>query len=74
MTLDLRPLKAEMLAQGRGTQRQRTHYDVEVLVEIIIIDRDLKFRVRYPATEKGAVIQGSEKSFSLVAAFQPGTK
>ena len=74
MTLDLRPLKAEMISQGRGTQRQKTYYDVEVLVEILIIDRDLKFRVRYPATEEGAVIQGSDKSFSLIAAFQPGTK
>lgn len=74
MTLDLRPLKAGMIAQGRGTQRQKIHYNVKVLVEILIIDRDLKFRVRYPATEAGAVIQGSDKSSSLIAAFQPGTK
>jgi hypothetical protein len=74
MALDLRPLKAEMLAKSGGTQRRRTHYDVEVLVELMVIGRDLKFRVRYPATENGELIQGSDRSFSLVSAFQPGTQ
>jgi hypothetical protein len=76
MALDLRPLKAGILAKGSGTrrQRQKTYYDVEVLVELLIIDRDLKFRVRYPATENGEVIQGSDRSFSLISAFQPGTQ
>jgi hypothetical protein len=74
MALDLRSLKAEIQAKGGRTQGQRTYYDVEVLVELMIIDRDLKFRVRYPATEKGEVIQGSGRSFSLVSAFQPGTQ
>lgn len=74
MALDLSGLKSQIKPQGGGAQGGKRHYNVRVRVEIVVIDRDLKFRVRYPATATGKIIQGSDKSFSLTAAFEPGTK
>ena len=47
---------------------------VTVLIEMIVIDRDLKFSVRWPAEAQGAELQDSVKSFTVVAAFEPGTQ
>jgi hypothetical protein len=49
------------------------HHSVTVLIDIVVIDRDLKFFVRWPANKDGEIVQGSQESFSMVAAFHPGT-
>ncbi|KAF2678256.1 hypothetical protein K458DRAFT_317433 [Lentithecium fluviatile CBS 122367] len=54
-------------------ERGRRHYKVTVLIDMVVIDRDLKFFVRWPADEDGGILKGSEETFSMVAAFQPGT-
>ncbi|XPS69479.1 hypothetical protein M3J09_001749 [Ascochyta lentis] len=44
-----------------------------ILVEMTVIDRNLEFTARWPATQDGQVIQGSRKFFSVASAFTPGT-
>jgi hypothetical protein len=50
-----------------------SRYEVRVRVDYEIIDRDMKFIVRWPAEEGGDVIAGSQKTVSLAAVFEPGT-
>jgi hypothetical protein len=47
---------------------------VVILVEMRVIDRNLEFTARWPATPDGQIIQGSRKFFSVVSAFVPGTQ
>lgn len=47
---------------------------VVILVEMTVIDRNLEFVARWPATPEGQVIQGSRKFFSVASAFVPGTQ
>lgn len=46
--------------------------EVKVLIEMVVIDRNLKFYVRWPALPDGNVLN-SQDSFTIVAAFEPGT-
>jgi hypothetical protein len=46
---------------------------ITVLVEMVVIDRDLKIFVRYPARDDGEALQLSQNSFQMAAAFKPGT-
>ncbi|KAF1363129.1 hypothetical protein EJ07DRAFT_163038 [Lizonia empirigonia] len=45
-----------------------------ILVEMTVIDRNLEFIARWPATADGQIIQGSRKFFSVTSAFTPGTQ
>ena len=45
-----------------------------VLIELTVIDRNLEFTARWPATPEGEIIQGSRKFFSVASAFTPGTQ
>lgn len=45
-----------------------------ILVEMTVIDRNLEFIARWPATAEGQIIQGSRKFFSVASAFTPGTQ
>ncbi|KAF2129966.1 hypothetical protein P153DRAFT_315435 [Dothidotthia symphoricarpi CBS 119687] len=63
-------IKAKVPTKGDGSLR---HYSVTLLIEMTVIDRDLKFVARWPPNENGTVIQGDQQYFSLVSAFQPGT-
>ena len=47
---------------------------VIILVEMTVIDRNLEFTARWPATEEGQIIQGSRKFFSVASLFTPGTQ
>ena len=47
---------------------------VVILVEMTVIDRNLEFNARWPATPEGQIIQGSRKFFSVASAFTPGTQ
>ena len=47
---------------------------VTVLIEMTVIGRDLKFLVRWPARKHAAELKDSVKSFSVIAAFEPGTE
>lgn len=47
---------------------------VVVLIEMTVIDRNLEFTARWPATEDGQIIQGSRKFFSVASLFTPGTQ
>ena len=47
---------------------------VVILVEMTVIDRNLKFVVRWPATKEGQIVQGSRKFFSVASLFTPGTQ
>jgi hypothetical protein len=49
-------------------------YEIELLIEMKVIDRNLQFTARWPANDQNAaVIQGSQAYFNLVSAFAPGT-
>jgi hypothetical protein len=50
-------------------------YEVDLLIEITLIDRNLEFTARWKPDENGvgSVIQGSQTYFNLVSAFGPGT-
>jgi hypothetical protein len=54
-------------------QPGKPYYEVTVLVEMVVVDRDLKFFVRWPAKD-GEVLQASQDTFRMVAAFEPGTE
>jgi hypothetical protein len=47
---------------------------VTILIEMTVIDRNLEFIARWPATPDGEIIQGSRKFFSVASAFTPGTQ
>jgi hypothetical protein len=47
---------------------------VVILIEMTVIDRNLEFTARWPATEEGQIIQGSRKFFSVASLFTPGTQ
>lgn len=47
---------------------------VVILVEMTVIDRNLEFVARWPATEEGQTIEGSRKYFSVASLFTPGTQ
>lgn len=47
---------------------------VVILVEMTVIDRNLEFTARWPATADGEIMQGSRKFFSVASAFTPGTQ
>ncbi|KZM26023.1 hypothetical protein ST47_g2822 [Ascochyta rabiei] len=47
---------------------------VVILVEMTVIDRNLEFTARWPATPDGQIIQGSRRFFSIASAFTPGTQ
>ena len=66
----------EMRQQIRATNRQEGEKadKVVILVEMTVIDRNLEFTARWPATEEGHVIQGSRKFFSVASLFTPGTQ
>lgn len=65
----------------KATERQRVRvgrktkyfYEVEVLLEMIVIDRNLRFLV-HPVEQNGSVLNGSGDAFCMVAAFRPGTQ
>ena len=69
--LDLNSLKGSIIPNTPPGGMK--HYRVTVLVDMVVIDRDLKFTVRYPAEEDGDAVRGSGKTFSIVAGFEPGT-
>lgn len=48
--------------------------NVVILVEMKVIDRNMEFSARWPATPDGQIIQGSRKFFSVASAFVPGTQ
>lgn len=48
-------------------------YTVTLLMEMTVIDRDLRFIARWPPTEHGNVIEGNQQFFSVVTAFGLGT-
>ncbi|KAF2656351.1 hypothetical protein K491DRAFT_656655 [Lophiostoma macrostomum CBS 122681] len=73
IVLNLNDLKRYITPTLSNRKGRRKYFRVEVLIEITVIDRDLKFNVRWPAEESGRIIEGSQRSFSVVAAFQPGT-
>jgi hypothetical protein len=52
-------------AMGKSISRHKVH--VTILIEMVIIGRDLKFYVRWPANENGSLLAGS--SFTVVAAL-----
>ncbi|CAN9187548.1 unnamed protein product [Alternaria alternata] len=58
----------------KGLCTQKWKIRVEVLLQIEIIGRDLKFFVRWPANREGKLLPASRSSFSLAAAFKPGTE
>ncbi|KAF2178402.1 hypothetical protein K469DRAFT_695689 [Zopfia rhizophila CBS 207.26] len=72
---DLTHLKKQGLIQKQGpaSEEGMTHYEVTFQVDMVVIDRDLKFSARWPADETGGVIEGSQRTFSIVTAFDPGT-
>jgi hypothetical protein len=49
------------------------YYEVTVLIDMEVVDRNLKFTVRLPAENGGVSQTISRDSFSIVAAFEPGT-
>ncbi|KAF2116330.1 hypothetical protein BDV96DRAFT_645660 [Lophiotrema nucula] len=65
--LDLRSFKDKAVKKGRV-------YELDVLVEMEVIDRNLSFKIVWPAMEEGKVIPGGQGKFSMVAGFQPGTE
>ncbi|KAF2178399.1 hypothetical protein K469DRAFT_731829 [Zopfia rhizophila CBS 207.26] len=74
IVLDLTHLKEHIMPKiPADPTRGMEHYEVTVMVEMEVIDRDLKFNVRWPADDSGEIIEGSQKSFSIAAAFEPGT-
>ncbi|KAB2099689.1 hypothetical protein AG0111_0g12188 [Alternaria gaisen] len=58
----------------KGLSTRDLKIRVEVLLQIEIIGRDLKFFVRWPANREGKLLPASRSSFSLAAAFKPGTE
>jgi hypothetical protein len=58
----------------KGLCTEKWKIRVEVLLQIEIIGRDLKFFVRWPANREGKLLPASRSSFSLAAAFKPGTE
>lgn len=47
---------------------------VVILVEMTVIDRNLEFTARWPATVDGKIMKGSRKFFSVASVFTPGTQ
>jgi hypothetical protein len=58
----------------KGLSTRDLKIRVEMLLQIEIIGRDLKFFVRWPANREGKLLPASRSSFSLAAAFKPGTE
>lgn len=58
----------------RGWSTRSLKIRVEVLIQIEIIGRDLKFFVRWPANREGKLLPAARSSFSVAAAFKPGTE
>ena len=72
--LDLNRLK-DYVKPTRGA-KNKPLFKVEVRVELVVVDRNLEFTVRWPSSEDGDVLdvtKGSQYRFSMVAAFEPGT-
>lgn len=59
------------LTKPAGHSKGKQRYEVTVLIDIEVVDRNLKFTVRWPAVDSGDVV--NRESFSMVAAFEPGT-
>jgi len=70
--LDLEGLRP-YIKLTKGGRKGQDRYIVDVLVQVSVIDRDLKVTVRWPDNDKGNIVPGSQKSYSIVAAFGPGT-
>ncbi|RYN89541.1 hypothetical protein AA0120_g6203 [Alternaria tenuissima] len=58
----------------KGWSTRSLKIRVEVLIQIEIIGRDLKFFVRWPANREGKLLPAARSSFSVAAAFKPGTE
>jgi hypothetical protein len=69
----LRDLHLRNHEEVQHSQAKRHKIEITVLVEMVVIDRDLKFYVRWPARTDGTVLNRSRNSFTIVAAFEPGT-
>jgi hypothetical protein len=73
---DLTHLKERHVKEHKekGLSAKRFKIRVEVLIQMVIIGRDLRFHVRWPAKSDGKLLAGSRSSFSVVSAFKPGTE
>lgn len=60
--------------QAVNKQEGKIINSVMVLVEMTVIDRNLEFTARWPATPEGQIIKGSRKFFNVASAFVPGTQ
>ena len=73
LKLDLTDLKTQKLVKLEDKKSgTKPHYPVTILIHCRVIDRDIKFWVRWPP--KKHVRPMFQKTISLVAAFPPGTQ
>ncbi|KAH6633440.1 hypothetical protein C7974DRAFT_171421 [Boeremia exigua] len=69
---DISDMRQEIRAANREAREKINK--VVIMVEMTVIDRNLEFTARWPATPEGQVIRGSRKFFSVASAFTPGTQ
>lgn len=76
MIFDLTHLKQQHVKEheDKGLSTRTSKINISVLIEMVIIGRDLRFDVRWPAKSDGKLLAASRSSFSVVAAFKPGTE
>ena len=78
-TMEIGAVEFDMTGKRQHIRREnRNNRDLQdkvvILVEMTVIDRNLEFTARWPATPEGEIIQGSRKFFSVASAFIPGTQ